>query len=182
MDLHKECRMILDKLTNSRLYLPLHPAFAAAFDFLFRPDLPSLPPGRHEIMGQRVFAIIAHDAGKGHDRARLEFHRRYIDIQYVVSGVEQIGWRELSACAGCHRSAVLGGPVPVCATTGAPNNGVPAAPDAFDDAKDIGFCDDRPQTWLTLSPNHFAILYPHDAHAPLAGHGPVHKVVVKVMI
>ncbi len=155
-ELHKEYLVILDKLTNCRLYLPLHRDFACVFEFLARPDLASLAAGKHEIAGQRVFAIVAHDAGKGHDRARLEFHRRYIDIQYVVSGVEQIGWRKLSTCG--------------------------ATPASLDDAKDIGFCDDRPDTWLTLPPNHFAILYPHDAHAPLAGEGPVHKVVVKVAV
>jgi YhcH/YjgK/YiaL family protein len=154
--LHKEYLVILDKLTNCRLYLPLHPDFAGAFEFLARPDLASLIPGKYEIADQRLFAIVAHDAGKGHDNARLEFHRRYIDIQYVVSGVEHIGWREVSTC----------GPVS----------------GAFDEQKDIVFCDDRPQTWLTLPPHHFAILYPHDAHAPLAGEGPVHKVVVKVAV
>jgi YhcH/YjgK/YiaL family protein len=134
----------------------LHPDFAAAFDFFGRPDLPSLADGKHEIAGQQVFAIVAHDAGKGHDGARLEFHRRYIDVQYVVSGTEQIGWRELSTCSPCAG--------------------------AFDEQKDIGFRDDRPKTWLTLPSSHFAILYPHDAHAPLAGEGPVHKVLVKVAV
>ena len=148
--------MILDKLSNHDLYVPLHPGFARAFDFLTRADLASLPPGKHEIAGQQVFAIIARGTGEGLDNARLESHRKYIDIHYVISGTEQIGWLELSTCA--------------------------TAPAAFDAVKDIGFCDDRPETWLTLPPNHFTILYPHDAHAPLAGVGPVHKVIVKVMV
>jgi beta-galactosidase beta subunit len=46
----------------------------------------------------------------------------------------------------------------------------------------VGFFYDRPTTWLTLSAGQFAVFFPEDAHAPLAGQGGVHKAVVKVAV
>ena len=38
---------IVGKISESEKYLKLNPLFRAAFAFLKRPDLASLPPGRH---------------------------------------------------------------------------------------------------------------------------------------
>lgn len=148
--------MILDSLANGGRYLALNPLFAAAMEFLRRADLASLPEGRHEIQGDRLFALVARAQGKGAAGAKLEVHRKYIDIQYVVSGTEVIGWRAIETC----RQAA--GP--------------------FDQTKDIGFFADPADSWVTVPAGHLAILLPHDAHAPLAGSGPLHKVILKVAV
>ena len=148
--------MILDTLTNSERQAPLHPDFAVAFDFLKRPDLVSLPAGRHEVLGKRVFAIVGKDVGKGRANARLEAHRQYIDIQYVVSGDEWIGWRDLNTC----RESGQG----------------------YSAEKEIEFYTAAPEKWFQVPAGSFAIFFPEDAHAPLAGRGPVHKVVMKVAV
>ncbi len=146
--------MFLDSLDNADRYAGMHPGFDAAFRFLRRPDLAALPAGRHPVDGDRVFAIVGRDEGKGRDAARLEAHRKYVDIQYVVSGREVIGWRPLSACAG----------------TG----------EGYSEEKEIEFFTARPGLWVDVLRGHFAVFFPEDAHAPLAGQGPVHKVVMKV--
>lgn len=148
--------MILDTLDQADRYAGLHPGLEKGFGFLqtLRPD--ALMPGRHEIDGERVFAIAAEDNGRGRDGARLEAHCRYIDIQYVVQGHEVIGWRELGDCADAD------GP--------------------FDEERDIVFFRDEPESWIDLLPGRFAIFFPDDAHAPLAGSGSVTKVVVKVAV
>jgi biofilm protein TabA len=146
--------MILDTLERAGRYSGLHPAFAAAWDFLRAQPLAALAPGRHEIDGDRLFALVGEDAGRGQVAARLEAHRRYLDIQFVVSGRERIGWRALGECAQ------------------------PEAP--FDEVKDIGFFLDPPKVWVDVPPGHFVIFWPDDAHAPLAGEGPVRKIVLKV--
>jgi YhcH/YjgK/YiaL family protein len=147
--------MILDRLAESERYASLHPSFARALEFLSTTNLGSLPPGRHDIDGDRLFVLIEHQTGRGHEGARLEAHRKHIDIQFTFEGMEEIGWSPLSTCR-------------------APSGG-------YDEAKDISFFnDDRPSSWLSVAPGLFAIFFPEDAHAPLGGRGLLKKAIVKV--
>ncbi len=148
--------VILDHLSRFERCLCVHPGFRAGFEFLRRPDLKQLPPGRHELDGRRLFAMMGTDQGRGREKSLLEFHRKHIDIQYLVAGVDLIGWR----------------PTELCERLATP----------YDAEKDIGFFYDRPETWLEVPAGYFAILFPEDAHAPLATIGNVHKVVIKVAV
>jgi YhcH/YjgK/YiaL family protein len=160
--------MILDHLDNADRYAALHPGFARGFDFL-RNAMTAVPsPGRHELDGQRLFVMVADEQAKGRAAAKLEVHRRYIDIQMILpsssttaksertSAIEQIGWRPLKDCKD------------------------PESP--FDESRDIRFFHDRPETWLVLPFGVFAIFYPEDAHAPLAGDSPLRKAIVKIAL
>jgi biofilm protein TabA len=146
--------MILDTIAHADRYLALHPAFAAAFRFLRDTDLDALPSGRNEIDGDAMFVIIDRQDGRGHGGARLEAHRRYIDIQYTIHGGEEIGWAPLAACAS------------------------PEAP--FDAERDIVFFRDAPACWLGVPRGSFAVFFPDDAHAPLAATGALTKAIVKI--
>ncbi len=147
--------MILDTLAAAERYERLHPGFRAAFDFL-RSAPARLADGRHEIDGERLFAIVATSAGRGRDGAKLEVHRRYIDVQFCAAGHEVIGWRPIAECFK------------------------PEGP--FDETRDIQFFSDRSLTWLDLPAGAFVVCFPEDGHAPLAGEGEVWKVVVKVAV
>jgi biofilm protein TabA len=146
--------MVLDTLKNHHRYHALHPLFKAAFEFLQNPETLALPAGLTDIAGDRFFALVQHDMGKGRENGKLERHREYIDIQFTVSGIEVIGWRPVSAC----RSVTV----------------------PYGAEKDIGFFGDAPETWVTLPSGTFAVFFPWDAHAPLCGPGSLHKIVVKV--
>jgi biofilm protein TabA len=148
--------LILDTLANSARYVRMHPDFPRAFEFLATTDLSALAPGRHEIDGDRLYVSIDHQDGRGEDGARLEAHRRYIDIQYTIEGRELIGWMPLARVLS-------------------PDGG-------FDETKDVGFFADRPSTWVSVPPGSFTIFFPHDAHAPLAGQGPLKKAIVKIAV
>lgn len=148
--------MIIDAATSHQRYSALHPLFERAFRFLAESDLRALAPGRHAVDGDRLYLSIDHAQGRGREAARLEAHRRYIDIQYTIEGNEEIGWLPLAEC------------------------GKPAA--GFDETRDIAFFDRRPTTWLAVPAGLFAIFYPDDAHAPLAGRGPIRKAIMKVAI
>jgi YhcH/YjgK/YiaL family protein len=148
--------MILDSIADYHRYLGVHPAFAQAFHFLVYTDLASMGPGRRPLEGDRMYVSIDHLEGRGRDGARLEAHRKYLDIQLTIDGGEEIGWAPLASCRQ------------------------PAG--RFDDAKDIGFFENRPDTWLSVPPGRFAIFFPTDAHAPLAGRGLLKKAIVKVAV
>ena len=90
--------MILDTLAAAQRYVAINPRLAAGFAFLAQRDLAGLPDGRHEIDGTRVFALVSRDAGRGQAGARLEVHRKYLDIQVAIEGDERIGWRPLADC------------------------------------------------------------------------------------
>ena len=38
-----------------------------------------------------------------------------------------------------------------------------------------------PQTYYTLLPGQFTVLFPDDGHAPMVGEGHVRKIIVKVL-
>src|SRR3989339_790797 len=120
----RSSEMILDDLPRAASCIPLHPLFRAAFDFLRRPDLARLSPGRHELDGNRLYAMVMTEPGKGRDRARLEAHRRYIDIQYTIAGAEEIGWAPLAVCR--------------------------RANPAYDETKDLVFFEERPESWFAV--------------------------------
>ena len=148
--------MILATIEQAYRYADCHHGLSRGFEFLQTTKLDELADGKHEIDGTRLFAIVAHDQGRGRDSAILEVHRKYIDIQYVISGNELIGWRPLANCK--------------------------AVKQAYDFETDLAFFLERPPSWFELAPRSFAVFFPEDAHAPLAAQGPVHKVVVKVAI
>ncbi len=148
--------MILDTLANSARYAQIHEGFARAFEFLKTTDLASLAPGKHAIDGDRLYVSIDHKDGRGEEGARLEAHRRYIDIQYTIDGDERMGWMPIDRCQQ------------------------PDAP--FDETKDVVLFADRPTTWVAVPPGSFTIFFPHDAHAPLAGRGLQKNAVVKIAV
>ncbi len=147
---------IFDKLEAAERYYDRHPAFAKAFAFLRSSSLANLAPGKHEIEGDRLFCLISKSPGRKRSEAKLEAHRKYIDIQYIIAGADQIGWKPTAACASPET--------------------------AYDPAKDIIFFKDPPRKWAKVSAGSFAIFFPRDAHAPLVSEGEIHKAVMKVAV
>ena len=149
-------RMIIDKLELAENYYHMHSAFKEAFAFLNSENLSELPVGKQEIDGDRLFYSISKGPGRSRAEAKLEAHRKYIDIQYVVSGSEEMGWSPISMCDDRATE--------------------------YDAEKDIEFFNNEPQSWTQVPPGSFVIFFPEDAHAPLVGDGEIHKVVIKIMV
>ncbi len=148
--------MIVDRLEHSNRYCDMHPAFAQAFAFLKRSDLAELSADRHDIDGDRLFCSISKGPGRPRTEANLEAHRKYIDIQYVIAGPEEFGWKPTADCHVVHTP--------------------------YDAEKDIGFFKDQPDSWNKVPAGSFVIFFPQDAHAPLVSDGEIHKVVLKIAV
>jgi biofilm protein TabA len=146
--------MILDTIQQADRYLALNPGFAAAFAFLSRPDLHELPVGRYEIDGDKIYALVQRQVGRKPEAGKLEAHRKYIDIQVVLGGVDTMGWRPTAACEGI------------------------AMP--YSAEKDVMLFTDQPTAWTAVGPGEFAIYFPEDAHLPLISDVELRKVVLKV--
>ena len=136
--------MILSNISQSDRYAALHPLFPRAFEYIRNTDLFALTPGRYNIVGDNLIAIVEHAPAKTRDMARLEAHRRYIDIQLVLDGVEEMGWKPLADCYN------------------------PVSEHSME--KDIRFFHDAAASWIVVPPDHFCIFFPEDAHAPLVAH------------
>lgn len=148
--------MILDLVTNLPHYFPLAKGFGKAAEFLARADLGQLAAGRYEIDGDDVYAMVYRGVGRPREGARLESHRKYMDIQCVLSGLDTIGWIPVSQCS---------------------------RPDGdYIPERDVRFFLDEPVAWLPVRPGAFAIFLPVDAHMPSISAEPIDKVVVKVAV
>jgi YhcH/YjgK/YiaL family protein len=146
--------MILDTVTNADRYASLHPLFPRAFEFIRQTDLGALAPGCYQIIGEQLFAIAESVTGRSREAAKLECHRKYIDIQLVLEGVDEMGWKPLG---DCHE------------------------PEAdYSAERDVQFFRDQPVTWIATPPGSFCIFFPADAHAPLVAERTIRKVVFKI--
>jgi len=65
--------------------------FDEAFAFLKNHDLTKLAPGKYPIDGENVYASVTNDPTKDFDVSKWESHKKYTDLQYVISGEEKIG-------------------------------------------------------------------------------------------
>ena len=148
--------MILSTLSQSDRYVTLHPLFERAFEYIRDTDLLSLAPGRYPIVGDDLFAIVANVPERTCAEAKLECHRRYIDIQLELEGVDEMGWKALTDCTQ-----------PVS---------------DYSAEKDIQFFHDAPVTWIATPPGAFCVFFPEDAHAPLVSMESIRKVIIKIAV
>jgi len=87
--------MIKDRIDNARAYAGLGPGIARALEYLRTTDCTKLTPGKHEIDGQQVFAAVQRYTPKPVAKAGWEAHHRYIDVQYIATGRERMGYTSL---------------------------------------------------------------------------------------
>ena len=150
--------MIYDSCENQTRYYPCHKAFAEAFAFIKEAAEKDLAPGRYELDGTNVFAIVQEytTAPQGEE---FEAHKAYIDIQYILSGQETMECAELKNCE---------------------------VVTPYDPQKDVAMlvCTGV-SAKMEFESGTFAIFFPQDAHKPgfmLSRPSPVKKVIVKVRV
>ena len=148
--------MVFDSLENASQYFSLNTQFEQAFTYLQKQELKNLSVGKYEIDGDNIFAIVVKEVGRGKDKALLETHEQYIDIQLMVSGIDNMGWRDKATCEKPTMD--------------------------YDKNKDVQLFSDKPDIWIETKPGKFAIFFPEDAHMPMISDNLLHKIVVKVKV
>jgi biofilm protein TabA len=129
-----------------------------AFEYLSKLDPAQLTPGRTPILGDDVYASVSKYATRAIETSRFEVHQKYIDVQYVVSGQETIGF-----CPSVEGLNLI---------------------EPYNAQKDVAFYTaPASYTRLEVRAGYVAVLRPGQAHMPnchLDGVHDVVKVVVKV--
>lgn len=148
--------MILDQVKNISNYKSLLGDIKPVITFYEECLTEKKDPGQYELDGIRLMVNVDLAAAKSKNEAKLEAHRKYLDIQICLSGSEIIGWKSLDECS--------------------------APADSFNQEKDFIFYDDPIDTWIHVPEKHFTIFYPNDAHAPMVGEGTFYKLVFKVLL
>jgi YhcH/YjgK/YiaL family protein len=149
--------MILDKIENSSKYFPLEAGFEKGFKYLTETDMANLTDGRYDIDGDNVFVLISSYDTKNPAEKLPEAHRKYADIQYMISGCEKIGYANLEA---------------------------QKITKEYNEEKDIIFYDEI-SFYIKMDEGKFALFLPDDIHMPGIVDGEVKKVkkaVVKVKL
>ena len=82
--------MIYDEIKNVSRYRGISENLDIAIDFMEKTDLKSLPLGRTEICGDRVFANVMEAQARDEEKLNFEIHRKYMDIQIDLEGTEAI--------------------------------------------------------------------------------------------
>lgn len=148
--------MVLDKIENFKHYEMLSEKIALAFAYINETDFSQIALGKYEIDKDEVFALVQEYDTKDKSEGKLEGHRRYIDVQYIVSGIELMGVTSLANQKLISRN----------------------------DEDDYAFFEGD-SSFVKVDAGMFAIFFPDDLHMPCIKFkqvSKVRKVVIKVRI
>lgn len=149
--------MVLDHISNAATYRNLSKGIQQGLDYLVNTNLEALEVGKYEIDGSHVFVLIQEYEGKEIEEANCEAHKKFIDIQYIISGEEYIGY--------------------------APVEGMEVVM-PYDEAKDRFFVKWE-GSLLDHQQGMFSIFFPQDAHMPGVSktkNSRIKKAVIKIEI
>lgn len=149
--------MVFDKIKNAKLYFPLGEKIQKALQYLTETNFSTIEPGKYEIDGENIFALVQEYNTKPLSAGKWEAHRKYIDIQYIASGREKIGVSEFE------KVIII---------------------EDYNEDKDYAFYKGD-GNYLLVDEGYFTIFYPTDVHMPgLSINIPkqVKKIVVKVSV
>ena len=135
-------------------------ALVDGLEYLKKNDISRLTPGRYEIKGNELFALVQDNQTAPKSDRKAESHRKYVDIQYVHSGSEVIGYAIADPA-----SEVM--------------------EDLLDQRDALFFKNIKDEADLILTPGTYAVFFPSDVHRPGCIYRTtalVRKVVVKVSV
>jgi YhcH/YjgK/YiaL family protein len=150
----------IDKSEFARQYHANKNYWDKAFAFIKDHDMQTMAPGRYVVDSTdalNVYAIITEVPLKDFDKTMWESHRKYIDLQYVISGEEKMGKYPFTKLT---------------------------VTNPYDEAKDLANYSGDGKIY-TVPAGTFMIFFPANAHRPNitpGGNKVVRKIVVKVKV
>lgn len=150
--------MIFDEIKNIKNYSLIDTEIA---DFILSLS-PDVPNGKIYLSENKLsYANVEEYTTKNHINCKPEAHRKYIDIQLLLDGIEELDYTDLSGLT---------------------------VSEPYDASRDIMFFEkpDRVLNKVVLEPGKFAFINPNEAHQPQMAYNnlpsKVKKVVVKIPI
>jgi YhcH/YjgK/YiaL family protein len=132
--------MIFDSTENLDLYFDAMPELETVAEFLS--NIPANAKGRVEIDGEDLYVNLSEYETKLRNEGKYEFHQKYIDVQVILEGQEEIDVTN-------ETSLELTMP--------------------YEEEGDCGLCargtEQAPAT-LRMVPGRFVVLFPQDLHQP----------------
>ena len=145
----------IDKVQFAQQYHLNKTFWDKAFAYLKQTNLQTLANGRYAVDGDNVYAIVTEAPTKDYDKTAFESHRKYIDLQYVITGIENMGRAPLASV-----------------TVSKPYN----------ESTDLANYTGEGKIY-TIPQGSFMLFFPSDAHRPNitpGGNKVVKKIVIKI--
>ena len=144
--------MIIDSIDNILMYEPVTKGLSVGMQALS--EMISLQDGRYEFEGG--FFMVQSGETKSLKEGSFEAHRKYIDVQILIEGCEELAWSEISQL-----------------TTTIP----------YREEADIERLEGNTDHHMLISKGMFYIAFPHDGHKAVSHTEEKHsykKVVMKL--
>ncbi|GAA0135426.1 YhcH/YjgK/YiaL family protein [Paenibacillus sp. YSY-4.3] len=170
--------MMLGDIKNLDQEKHLYPsAVRRGLEYIKRHQLEDAPPGRYELESGEMFAIVQEYTTQPICGQQYESHYSYIDIQYLVSGTERIGWKRYDDQLKISLNRLCEDDIqfyenPSKSESEADRRGGSRIRAGHDEGSD-----------LIMEPGLFAVFFPTDLHRP-CGHvhreSCIRKIVIKI--
>ena len=148
----------IDKIGSQEKHFP--EALKRAMSFLKRADFSKIEKGKHPLEGEKMFVIFDEYETKSRDDKKAEMHMKFIDVQFIVSGEESMGFSF--------------------------DNGNSIAVEKYSPEKDAALYDKvDEENYFAVRKGMYVIFYPGEIHRPgcnLNAESEVRKAIVKINI
>lgn len=148
--------MIVDSLNNFKLYEDLHKDFPKVFEVLNKIERGEITD-KTVLVEDCVWVNDISEVKEINEPKVFEAHREFIDIHYIVSGIESFGYANIDTLKSIK---------------------------AYDKDNDYELLDGD-KDFITLKAGYFCIVFPQDAHIPTnqkIGDGKLIRTVAKIKI
>lgn len=148
--------MITDKIMNVKKYPELSGYADEMLAFVERVEKENLEDGRYDLLGENLFALLQSYETKKFEDTRMETHKIYNDLQYVIQGEEIIYW--------------------------SPVDELTVEEDRTPEADVVFYKSEPAKISSLLTAGMFGVYFPWDGHRPSVAAGesaPIRKIVFK---
>lgn len=135
-------------------------ALRKAIEYLQKTDFEKIKNGKHFLEGEKMFVILDEYKTISRDYKKAEMHRKFIDVQFIISGEESMGFDFET------------------------ENDQPS--ENYSPEKDVALYDKiNKENYFTVQKNMYIVFYPGEIHRPgcsLEGEVNVRKAIVKISV